>query len=151
MKGPYQVLLTNPWATKFQWVDLWIHVSHLNKAPNPDWICTPTGDLKLKTHSNWSRWQLKQTSFPRWQDDVCMVSFLLFLTLFSPSLSWRSNALACIFQSFAKGVNLPECWICHQKAQSVHDSHDPLVFPIANFSFISNATANYIHTPTDIS
>ena len=39
-RGPYQVLLTNPYTTKLQGIDSWIHVTHLKKAPNPEWTCT---------------------------------------------------------------------------------------------------------------
>ena len=57
-KGPYQLLLTNPCATKLQGIDSCIHVRHLKKAPNADWTCTSSGDLKVKISWNWSRWHL---------------------------------------------------------------------------------------------
>ena len=46
-RGSYQALITNPCATKQQGIDSWIHMTHLNKAPNPDWTCTSSGDLKV--------------------------------------------------------------------------------------------------------
>lgn len=36
-KGPYQVHLTNPCATKLKGIDSWFHVSHLKKVPTPCW------------------------------------------------------------------------------------------------------------------
>ena len=43
-KDLYQVLLTNPCATKLPELDSWIHVSHLKKDPKPEWTCSPTQD-----------------------------------------------------------------------------------------------------------
>ena len=51
-KGSYQVLLTNPWATKLQGTDSGIQMTHLKKAPNTDWTCTPSADLKVKNSQN---------------------------------------------------------------------------------------------------
>lgn len=39
--------------------DSWMPMLHLKKVPNPDWTCTPTGDLKIKISRNWSQWQPK--------------------------------------------------------------------------------------------
>ena len=54
-KASYQVLLTNPCATKLQGTDCQIRVPHLKKVPNPDWPCAPAGDLKVKISRHWSR------------------------------------------------------------------------------------------------
>ena len=48
-RGPYQVLLTSPWVVKLQGIDPWIHVTHLKEALNPDWTCTLSGVLKVKS------------------------------------------------------------------------------------------------------
>ena len=64
---------------------------------------------------------------------------LLFLIFFSPCLSWKDNALLCIYQSLEKGRNLSDCWLCQQKPWSVQDSNDPLVHPISNFTGIPDA------------
>lgn len=68
-KGPYQILLTNPCATKLKDIDSWIHVSHLKKAPastTPDYTSQPVGNLKLKL----SKLAPEQQSPGREADDV---------------------------------------------------------------------------------
>lgn len=50
------------------------------ESTEPDWTCTPVGDLKGKISRNWSQWQWKEIAFPRLPGQA-----LLFLTLvFSP-------------------------------------------------------------------
>ena len=57
-KGPYQVLLTNPCATQLQGIGFWIHVTHLEKVPNPNWTGRSSGDLKVKISQKWGRQHL---------------------------------------------------------------------------------------------
>ena len=74
---------------------------------------------------------------------------LLLLTLFSPSF-WKNNAVICISQSTAKGGNLSECQICHQKLRSAHDVRDPLVLSVTNFSLVPNVTVDDAHKPAGV-
>ena len=43
-KGPYQVLITNPWTAKLEGIDSWIHISILKKTLPPEWTSSPTSD-----------------------------------------------------------------------------------------------------------
>lgn len=43
---------SEPLAAKLQGTDFYIHVTHLKKALNPDWTCTPSGDLKVEISQN---------------------------------------------------------------------------------------------------
>lgn len=72
-KGYYQVLSTNPCAAKLQGADSRIYVSHLKRAPNPDWKWTWSGDLKLKLSK--SRQPLKETAFPKMTKPSLHISF----------------------------------------------------------------------------
>lgn len=51
-KGPHQVLLTSPHATTPQGTDSWILTTCVQKAPHPDWTCTPSGDSKVTISQN---------------------------------------------------------------------------------------------------
>lgn len=126
----------------------WLLDQRVSSKESPkSWLdLNTTGKLKLKISRNWSRQFSQDTG-----SGLYILSFLLFLTLFSPSLSWRDNALACTSQSIAKGRSLSDCWTCHWKPWSSCDRCDPLAFPIANFPFISNVTPNYICSPPNIS
>lgn len=99
----------------------WIHVCHLKKASNPYWMCTPTGNLALKSSRNWSTHRTAEgDGFPQMtRPDLYTFSCCGFLP-YSPSLSWKGNAPVHISQSTGKGESLSNCWICHQKLQSVH-------------------------------
>lgn len=66
---------------------------------------------------------------------------LLLLTFSSPSFSWNDFNLH--FSIHYQGEKLPDCWICHQNLQSVHNVGDSLVSPITNFSLVLNDTINY--------
>ena len=82
-KDTYQVLLTNPCATKLQGIDSCILMTHIKKVQNTDWTCTSSGDLKVKISWNWSRWHL-MTAFPRYLDQAC--------SNFVTKLWWWCNA-----------------------------------------------------------
>ena len=99
----------------------WIHVCRLKKASNPYWMCTPTGNLALKSSRNWSTHRTAEgDGFPQMtRPDLYTFSCCGFLP-YSPSLSWKGNAPVHISQSTGKGESLSNCWICHQKLQSVH-------------------------------
>lgn len=90
-EDPYQELQTNPCATKLQGIDSWIHVTHLKKAPNHNWTCTPSDDIKVKISWNWSRWYLmRQISQDVWTRPV-----YLFLTI-DASFLWEDNASSAL-------------------------------------------------------
>lgn len=59
---------------------------------------------------------------------------LLLLSSFLPLFFWKDNGLTNISQSTAKGGKLSDCWIHHQKLQSVHDVRDTLVLSVGNLS-----------------
>ena len=40
------------YVTKFQELDSGIFMTHLKKAPDPAWTCTPSGDLEVKISQN---------------------------------------------------------------------------------------------------
>ena len=46
-KGPYQISLTSSSTEKLKGIDCWIHISHLKRAPVPDWSIERTADLQL--------------------------------------------------------------------------------------------------------
>lgn len=70
LTGPYQVMLTNSYVTKLQRLGPQICMTQAKKAPNPDWMCRPYGELKKKISWNWSRWHLIR-AIPRYSDQVC--------------------------------------------------------------------------------
>lgn len=63
LERPFAGTAHNRHATKPQGVGFWIHVTHLQKAPNAAWACTPSGDLEVKISQNWSRWHLMRQLF----------------------------------------------------------------------------------------
>ena len=67
-----------------------------------------------------------------------MKPFLLLFLSFTLSLAWKNNTLIYISLAIAKGGNLSDCWICHQRVWSVHNAKDFLVLPVINFSSIPN-------------
>lgn len=47
-KGSYLVLLTSPCAAKVTGMCSWIHTSHFQRAPMPEWTSTPISDIWLQ-------------------------------------------------------------------------------------------------------
>lgn len=105
-KASCQVLLTNPCVTKCQGINSWILMSQLKKVPNLHWTCVPTGGI-CKDLQELQQMIVQGDSFPK---------MLLNLLL---SLLERQHSCPC-FPIFAKGGNFSDCWIFHQKLQSVH-------------------------------
>ena len=48
IKGPYQVLQSNPCVAKLKGIYSWIPISHFRKAPPPEWILTPVSGSQLQ-------------------------------------------------------------------------------------------------------
>ena len=46
-KGPHQVSLTSSSTENLKEIDCWIHISHLKRAPAPDWSIERIADLQL--------------------------------------------------------------------------------------------------------
>lgn len=62
---------------------------------------------------------------------------------FYSGIGLKGNIIIHISQAIAKWGKFSDSWIFPEKLQSVHNSKDPLVLPVTNFSFIPNVTINY--------
>lgn len=110
-------------------------MSHLKKAPNPNWTCAPTSDLKVNISSNESRWHLAEGAFPRYPEQACIpfAHCCFFYIIFS--LSVLKIMILSVFPNLLpKEETFLTVLIRHQKLWSVHDIWDPLVLPVTHFS-----------------
>ena len=101
-KDPYQVLLTNPYAAKFQGTDFWIPGSHINTKPWRDLhtIWWPEN----KDFQEMKQMAAEGNSFPKMMGPDTYTFFpLVVLTFFA--LSRNENALMSTFPNpLQKGV-----------------------------------------------
>lgn len=141
----FQVLLTPQMGTKLQGVEPWVCISQLKRAPSDSRNYTAAGDLKIKlirkelttkwTASTQDAGSRLHSLNMKWNSFIS--SFLYSGTGLERKLS--SISLRPLLREDRGLDNLSDCWIYHKKSSlPVHDTRDPLVLPVTNFSSICN-------------
>lgn len=117
-------------------------MSHLKKAPNSDWTCIPTGNLKIKMFRNRCRQQFSRDDRTRPVYLFLPVVYLIFLPFFL-----RKTTISSAFPNLLQEGDISDCWIYHL---TVHYVRDPWVIPVTNLSLVPKAIVSYTHKPMDI-
>lgn len=98
---------------------------------------------------NWSRWQLKETAFPRWPVWACN-PFLAAASYYLPLFSLRETMLLSTFLNLLK--NREPLWLLDISSETPNCSWcwRPLGLTLTIFILIPDVNADLTHKPMDI-